>query len=76
MYVLSLVSLQFDKLTTCLVILMEQDLFSGMTAHSRTDSPNPSVTDRLICSSLLFVLTVEGNGILKSYPSGNTVLLG
>lgn len=44
--------------------------------HSSTDSQNSSVTDSLICSSLLFVLTVESNVILKLHPSGNTVFLG
>lgn len=57
-YVLSLAPSQFDIMTMFLVILMEQDLFSSVMDSNRTDSQNPSVTDRLICSSLLFVLTV------------------
>lgn len=52
---------------------MEENPFLGVMDHSRTDSQNPSVADSLICSSLLFVLTVESNVILKRHPSGNTV---
>lgn len=55
---------------------MEGNPILGMMDHSRTDSQNPSVTDNLICSSLLFVLTVESNVISKLHPSGNTVFFG
>lgn len=55
---------------------MEENSFLGVMDHSSTDSQNSSVTDSLIYSSLLFVLTVGSNVILKLHPSGNTVFLG
>lgn len=65
-YVLSLALVQPDILTKCSEILMEQGLFSGMMAHSRTSFQNLSVAETPICSSLLFVPTVDDNGILKT----------
>lgn len=65
-YILSLALVQSDILTKRSVILMEQDLFSDVMVHSRTSFQNLSAADTVICSSLLFIPTVEDNGILKT----------
>lgn len=65
-YILSLALVQSDILTKRSVILMEQDLFSDVMVHSRTSFQNLSAADIVICASLLFIPTVEDNGILKT----------